>query len=83
MKALLEIIAQHLVTYPDAVEIRETKTDTMSVLELRVAPDDVGRVIGKHGATIDAIRTILNAAASRARRRVTLEIVEPPAGSSR
>ncbi|MBP1688578.1 MAG: putative RNA-binding protein [Deltaproteobacteria bacterium] len=83
MKALLEIIAQHLVTYPDAVEIRETKTDTMSVLELRVAPDDVGRVIGKHGATIDAIRTILNAAAARARRRVTLEIVESTAASPR
>ncbi len=83
MKELMEVIARQLVTHPDAVEIRETKTDTMSVLELTVARDDVGRVIGKHGGTIDAIRTILNAVASRAKRRVTVEIVEPPAGSSR
>ena len=83
MKELLEVIAQHLVIHPDAVEIRETKTDTMSVLELTVARDDVGRVIGKNGATIDAIRTILNAVASRTKRRVMMEIVEPPAGSSR
>ncbi len=83
MKELLEAIVRHLVTHPDAVEIRETKADTMSVLELTVARDDVGRVIGKNGATIAAIRTVLNAVASRAKRRVMMEIVEAPAESSR
>ena len=81
MKELLEVIARHLVNHPDAVDVRETKTDTMSLLELRMAKEDAGRIIGKHGATINAIRTILSAAASRTDRRVTLEVIEPPAGS--
>ena len=77
MKELLQIIARHLVNAPDAVELRETKTDATSLLELTVAKEDVGRIIGKHGQTIEAIRAVLNAAASRTNRRVVLRIVEP------
>ena len=58
------------------VEVKETHGDTASVLELRVAKEDLGRVIGKQGRTVNAIRTILNAVASRTNRKVVLDIVE-------
>ena len=77
MKELLQVIARHLVNDPDAVKVRETTTDTTSLLELTVAREDVGRIIGKQGGTIKAIRTVVSAAASRTNRRVVLEIVEP------
>lgn len=76
MKELVTFLARHLVNHPDAVEVTETQGETASVLELRVAKEDLGRVIGKQGRTAKAIRTILNAAASRTSRRVVLEIVE-------
>jgi len=76
MKDLVLFLARHLVTQPDAVEVQETEGDTASVIELRVARDDLGRVIGKQGRTAKSIRTILNAAASRTNRKVVLEIVE-------
>ena len=76
MKDLVLFLAKHLVTQPDAVEVQETEGETASVIELRVARDDLGRVIGKQGSTAKSIRTILNAAASRANRKVVLEIVE-------
>jgi predicted RNA-binding protein YlqC (UPF0109 family) len=76
MKELVLFLAKHLVTHPDAVEVKETHGDTASVLELRVAKEDLGRVIGKQGRTAKSIRTILNAAASRTNRKVVLEIVE-------
>ena len=60
----------------DAVEVNETQGETASVLELRVAKEDLGRVIGKQGRTAKSIRTILNAAASRTNRKVVLEIIE-------
>jgi len=65
-----------LVTNPDAVDVKETEGDGASVFELRVAKEDLGRIIGKQGRTAKSIRTILNAAASRTNRRVVLEIVE-------
>ena len=61
---------------PDAVEVKETHGDTASVLELRVAKEDLGRVIGKQGRTVNSIRTILKAVASRTNRKVVLEIIE-------
>jgi len=76
MKELVLFLAKQLVTNPDAVEVKETHGDTASVLELRVAKEDLGRVIGKQGRTAKSIRTILNAAASRTNRKVVLEIVE-------
>jgi predicted RNA-binding protein YlqC (UPF0109 family) len=76
MKELVVFLARHLVTQPDAVDVKETQGDSASVLELRVAPEDLGRVIGKQGRTAKSIRTILNAAASRTNRKVVLEIIE-------
>ena len=76
MKDLVQYLARSLVNNPEAVEVKETQGDTASVLELRVAEEDLGRIIGKQGRTARSIRTILNAAASRANRKVILEIVE-------
>ena len=76
MKELVLFLAKHLVNSPDAVEVKETQGDTASVLELRVAKEDLGRIIGKQGRTAKSIRTILNAVASRTNRKVVLEIIE-------
>ena len=76
MKELVQYLAKCLVNNPDAVEVKETEGETASVLELRVAKEDLGRIIGKQGRTTKSIRTILNAAASRTNRKVVLEIVE-------
>jgi predicted RNA-binding protein YlqC (UPF0109 family) len=76
MKELVQYLAKSLVTNPDAVEVKETQGETASVLELKVAKEDLGRIIGKQGRTAKSIRTILNAAASRANRKFVLEIVE-------
>jgi uncharacterized protein len=76
MKELVLYLAKQLVNDPEAVELKETQADTTSVLELRVAKEDIGRVIGKQGRTAKSIRTILNAVASRTNRKVVLEIIE-------
>jgi len=76
MKELVRFLAQQLVNNPDAVEVTETRNDSATLLELRVAKEDLGRVIGKEGRTVKSIRTILNAAAARSNCRVNLEIVE-------
>mgnify|MGYP001312206264 CR=1 FL=1 len=76
MKELVQFLARYLVNNPDEVEVKETQGDTASILELKVAREDLGRIIGKQGRTAKSIRTILNAAASRRNRKVVLEIVE-------
>jgi len=76
LKGLLQFVAQSLVTHPEAVEVTESNTADSSVLELRVDKEDLGRVIGKQGRTAKSLRTLLNAAAARSNRKVTLEIVE-------
>jgi len=76
MKELVQFIAQQLVNNPDAVEVKETQGETASMLELRVAKEDLGRVIGKQGRTAKSIRTIVNAVAGPKNLKVTLEIVE-------
>jgi uncharacterized protein len=76
MKELVQFLAEHLVNNPSAVEVKETQGDTASILELRVAKEDLGRIIGKQGRTAKSIRTILNAVASRTNRKVILEIIE-------
>jgi uncharacterized protein len=76
MRELVLFLAKQLVNHPEAVEVKETQGDTASVLELKVAREDIGRVIGKQGRTAKSIRTILNAAASRTNRKVVLEIIE-------
>ena len=76
MKELVRLLAQELVNNPDAVEVTETLGDAATLLELRVAKEDLGRVIGKQGRTVQSIRAILNAVAARNNRKVTLEIKE-------
>jgi hypothetical protein len=76
MKELVEHIAKALVDHPDQVEVRAVGGDQATVLELRVAPDDIGKVIGRQGRTVRSIRAILNAAGVKRRRRFSLEILE-------
>jgi predicted RNA-binding protein YlqC (UPF0109 family) len=76
MKDLVQYLAKSLVNNPDAVEIDETVGDEGSVLKLKVAKEDLGRIIGKQGRTAKSIRTLLNAAASRGNHKVILDIVE-------
>lgn len=76
MKDLVLYLAKSLVNHPDEVEVKEIQGETAAILELRVAKDDLGRIIGKQGRTAKSIRTLLNAAASRTNKKVVLEIVE-------
>ena len=76
VKELILIIAKSLVDKPDEVEVAELKGDRVTVLELKVAKEDLGKVIGKQGKTAHAIRTILNATATKLKERAVLEIVE-------
>ena len=76
MKDLVEYVARFLVRNPDAVNVTETVRDGVATLELRVAEEDLGRVIGKEGRTAKALRAILTAAAARKNQRVVLDIVE-------
>ena len=76
MKELVQFLAQQLVNNPDAVKVKETKSDTASVLELRVAKDDLGRVIGKQGRTVKSMRILLSAVGARTKRKIVLEIIE-------
>jgi len=79
MKELVEVIAKALVDNPDQVQVRMIEGEQVTVLELRVHPSDMGRVIGRDGRMAKSIRTILGAAGLKLRRRVTLEIVSGPA----
>ena len=76
MKELILMIANSLVDKPDEVQVDEVRGDITTVLELRVAKDDLGKVIGKQGKTAHAIRIILNATATKLKQRAVLEIVE-------
>lgn len=76
MKELILTIARALVDYPDQVKVEEIKGSQNSVLELSVAKEDLGKVIGKQGRTAQAMRTILNAASAKHRQRTVLEINE-------
>ncbi len=76
MKELVSFIAKALVDKPDEVSVGEVEGEQTSVLELRVAKDDMGKVIGKQGRTAKAIRTVVNAAAIKMKKRAVLEIVE-------
>ncbi len=76
MKTLIEDIAKALVDIPDQVSVREIEGEQVTVLELRVAPSDLGKVIGKQGRTARSIRTLLGAAGMKMNRRFTLEILE-------
>ena len=76
MKELIEAIAKALVDNPDQVSVRAVDGEQVTVLELRVHPSDLGKVIGKQGRTARSIRTLLNAAGMKLKKRFTLEILE-------
>ncbi len=76
MRQLIENIAKALVDQPDRVQVKEIEGEQTTVLELRVAPEDLGKVIGKQGKTARAMRTILAAAGMKVRKRFVLEILE-------
>ena len=76
MRELVEYIAQSLVDNPEEVSVTEVKGAQTSVFELKVAKEDLGKVIGKNGRTAQAIRVILNAASTKLRMRAVLEIIE-------
>jgi predicted RNA-binding protein YlqC (UPF0109 family) len=76
MKELIEAIAKALVDNPDQVSVRAVEGEQVTVLELRVHPSDLGKVIGKQGRTARSIRTILNAGGMKLKKRFTLEILE-------
>ena len=76
VKELVELITKSLVDDPDKVKVTQLDGQQSSIIELRVAPEDMGKVIGKQGRTAQAIRVILGAAGMKLKRRVNLEIVE-------
>lgn len=76
MREVLEYVARSLVDEPDAVEVTEVEGDGSVLLQLRVAPDDMGKVIGKRGRTVKAIRSVVRAAGSRQGISTMVEIVE-------
>ncbi|RLA83211.1 MAG: KH domain-containing protein [Deltaproteobacteria bacterium] len=76
LKDLIETIAKALVDHPDQVKVTEIQGEKTSVIELSVAKEDLGKIIGKQGRTARAMRTILSAASSKNNKRVVLEIIE-------
>ncbi|MEG0392601.1 MAG: KH domain-containing protein [Anaerovoracaceae bacterium] len=76
MVELVEVIAKSLVDHPEAVEVSETVDKQTTIVQLRVAPEDMGKVIGKQGRIAKALRTVVKAAATRANKKVVVEIVQ-------
>lgn len=76
MRDLIKYIAEALVDFPEQVEVNEVVGNQTSVLELKVAKEDLGKIIGKQGRTARAMRTILSAASAKIKKRTVLEIIE-------
>ena len=76
MKDLIETIAKALVDYPEQVRVKQIEGESILILELRVAQGDIGKIIGKQGRTVQAIRTILAGASGKLGKRATLEIID-------
>ena len=74
MRELVELMAQALVEHPEAVSVTETEKNGEIIVELKVAPSDMGKVIGKQGRIAKAIRSVVKAAASKEEKKVTVEI---------
>jgi predicted RNA-binding protein YlqC (UPF0109 family) len=77
MKAFIEYVAKALVDHPEEVDVREIDSERAVIFELRLNQTDIGKVIGKSGRTITAIRTLLTSAAAKQGKRAMLEIIEP------
>ncbi|MBN2057989.1 MAG: KH domain-containing protein [Candidatus Saganbacteria bacterium] len=83
MKELVEYIVKALVDNPDKIEVKETAGDYVTILEVRTAPEDVGKVIGREGRIANSLRSIAKAAAAKQNKKITVEIItdeERPAG---
>ncbi len=76
VKELVEVIARALAEYPEKIEVKEIMGQQISVIELRAAKGDLGKIIGKEGRNAHALRTLVNAAATKLRKRAVLEILE-------
>jgi uncharacterized protein len=76
VRELVEFVAKSLVDHPDEVSTRTHERDQQTVIELEVAPEDLGKIIGRQGRTARAIRTLLTAASQKTRRRYTLDILD-------
>lgn len=76
LKDLVVFMAQSLVDYPESVEVKEIPGEQTTVYELKVAKEDLGKIIGKQGRTAKSLRTILNAASTKLKKRSVLEILE-------
>ncbi|HHT01504.1 MAG TPA: KH domain-containing protein [Firmicutes bacterium] len=76
MKELVEFLARALVDHPEAVQVREIEDGETVIYEVRVEPDDMGKIIGKHGRIVRALRTVVKAAAVKDGRRVLVEVVQ-------
>lgn len=76
MKDLVERIAQSLVDHPNQVEVSEIDLATVRIFELKVAREDIGKVIGKHGRNVEAFQILLTAAGKKLKKRVVLEIIK-------
>jgi predicted RNA-binding protein YlqC (UPF0109 family) len=76
IRELVELMAKALVDTPDAVEVREIEGEQSSVMELRVAKEDLGKVIGKQGRTASAMRTIIAATSAKLKKRAVLDIID-------
>ena len=81
MEEFLEFVAKQLVEYPDEIVITRVELPRKIILKMRLRQSDVGKIIGKQGHTIDALRNLLNAAGSRHNQRVALEIIEDRAAA--
>jgi predicted RNA-binding protein YlqC (UPF0109 family) len=75
MKELLEYVARNLVDHPDEVEVSQVEGERTIILELRVNPDDMGKIIGKQGRIAQAVRTLMKAKATKEGRKIHLEII--------
>ena len=76
MKETVEMIVRGLVGDADAVDVREIEGDRATIIEVRVAPEDMGKLIGRQGRTVRALRSLLHAVSEKRRRRYVLEIIE-------
>lgn len=76
MGELVKVIAQSLVDHPEEVTVKEVEASQSLIIELRVSPDDMGKVIGKQGRIAKAIRTVVKAAAIKDNKRVVVEIIQ-------
>jgi uncharacterized protein len=75
MKELVEYIVKSLVDKPEAVEVHETQAETVTIIEIRTAPEDAGKVIGREGRIANAIRAIVKAASAKQQKKVSVEII--------